>query len=149
LPKIITFDCKRPDGSGHFYFNLVIIRVFTISMTSHTIVRIIVFLIMLPIHFAVIMAGGAGVIVRIPAGMTLGTLAVCPFMIDGESVVKGCAAPRTGIVAVGTLALEVVRRPCMARLAVRQPVVAEIHILEVARILMAGCTRAPIMALRC
>lgn len=47
--------------------------------------------------------------------------------------------------AVGALALEVIGRPCMARLAVRQPIVIEIHMLEVARVLMAACAGPRIM----
>ena len=97
---------------------------------------------MLPIHLVVIMAGGAGVIVHVPTRMTLGTLAVGPFMVDGEGMVEGCAAPGVGIVAVGTLAWEVVRRPCMTRLAVRQPIMTKIRVPEITRILMAGCTGA-------
>lgn len=86
------------------------------------------------------MAGAARVIGRVATGMTLGTLTVGALVINGEPVIERCITPGVRIMAVGALALEVIGRPCMARLAVRQPIVTEVHVLEVARVLMAACT---------
>lgn len=57
-------------------------------MTGDTIVRIIVFLVMFPVHFVVIMASAARVIRRVTAGMAFGAFTIRPFMIDGEGVVE-------------------------------------------------------------
>ena len=73
--------------------------------------RVIIFLIMLLIHFVVIMAGAAYIIGRVAARMTLGTIAVRPLMVNGEGMIERCAAPGITVVAVGTLSLEVIGRP--------------------------------------
>ena len=72
--------------------------------------------------------------------MTFGAIPVCILVTDREGVIERCTAPGIGVMAVGTLTLEVVGRPCMARLAICQPTVIEIHVLEITRILVAACT---------
>ena len=114
-------------------------------MTGDTIVRVIIFLIMLLIHFVVIMAGAARIIGRVATRMTFGTVAIRILMVNGESMIERRIPPGITVVAVGTLSLEVIRRPCMAGLAIRQPTVIKIHIPKVACILMAACTCTGIM----
>ena len=73
---------------------------------------------MFVIHSLLIMAGGTCVCARVAAGMAGGAGAIGPMMVDGEGMVEGSITPGVRVVAVGALALEVVRRPCVAALAV-------------------------------
>ena len=91
------------------------------------------------------MTGAARIIGRVSTRMTLGAVAIRILMVDGEGMVERCIAPGICVVTVGTLPLEVIRRPCMARLAVCQPIMAEIHILKITRVLMAACASPWVM----
>ena len=71
------------------------------------------------IHFTVIMTGAARIIGRVSTRMTLGAVAIRILMVNGEGMIERCIAPGITVVAVGTLPLEVIGRPCMAGLAVR------------------------------
>ena len=70
------------------------------------------------IHFAVVMAAVARIARRVPARMAFGAIPVGALVINGETVIERSATPRTRVVTVGALALEVIGRPCMAGLAV-------------------------------
>ncbi len=105
-------------------------------------------LLMLVVHALLIVAGRTGIRPGVAARMACRTISIGPLMVDGERMGKRRVSPGAGVVAVGALPLEVVRRPCVAALAVCQAGVVKRNVVEVTRVRMAVATRTRKMITR-
>lgn len=122
----------------------------TIWMTSHTITDVInPFILMLLNYLLLIMTQEA---VRRSSTaaicMTARTVTIRATMVQREPMVKVSISPFVCIMTVRTLSREMVLWWLMARLTVRQPCMAKVHILKVIRIAMTVTAAAGVVICR-